>query len=163
MTSIATPTAIGSIPTPSRRTAPSWGMFAELDERARGDLSRSSRRSRQMRPAGSPQQKMRDFYRSYVDTDTIERAGLTPAQPALQAIESAHTYEELARLIGRPRPGSAKRPSGLYQHRSEESRPLHRRSSRRAAWHARSRLLPEGRAGVRHAARRSTSRTCSAC
>lgn len=52
-------------------------------------------------PPGSPERKVRDFYRSYLDTDAIERAGLTPAQPALQAIAAAQTYDDLSRLMGR--------------------------------------------------------------
>jgi putative endopeptidase len=80
----------------------SWGVFAELDERAREDLRRLVEAIPADVPHGSPQQKVRDFYRSFVDTDAIERAGLTPAQPGLQAIAAAHTYEELSRLMGSP-------------------------------------------------------------
>ena len=96
---------------PADRT--SWGVFAELDERARGDLKQIIEAIPADAPPGSPQQKIRDFYRSYVDTDAIERAGLTQAQPALQAIESAHTYEELSRLIGR-RDLDVKAPIQIY-------------------------------------------------
>lgn len=79
-----------------------WGVFAELDERAREDLRQLVEALPADAPPGSPQRKVRDFYRSYIDTDAIERAGLGPAQPALQAIAAARTYEELSRLIGRP-------------------------------------------------------------
>jgi putative endopeptidase len=91
----------------------SWGVFAELDERARGDLKQMIEAIPADAPPGSPQQKIRDFYRSYMDTAAIERAGLSQAQPALQAIESAHTYEELARLIGR-RDLDLKAPIQIY-------------------------------------------------
>ena len=52
-------------------------------------------------PAGSNEQKVGDFYRAYMDTDAINRAGLAPAQPALNAIAAARTRAELARLMGR--------------------------------------------------------------
>jgi putative endopeptidase len=80
----------------------SWGTFAELDERARSDLRQIVEWIPAEAAPGSVQQKIRDFYRSYVDTDAIERAGLTPAQPGLQAIAAARTYEELSSLMGRP-------------------------------------------------------------
>lgn len=85
---------------PADRSA--WGVFAELDERARGDLRQIVETIPADAAPGGPQQKIRDFYRSYIDTDAIERAGLAPAQPALQAIAAARTYEELSRLMGRP-------------------------------------------------------------
>ena len=85
---------------PADRSA--WGVFAELDERARGDLKQIVEAIPADAAPGGPQRKIRDFYRSYIDADSIERAGLTPAQPALQAIATAHTYEDLSRLMGRP-------------------------------------------------------------
>ncbi len=90
---------IDTNPIPADRT--SWGVFAELDENARKNLRGIVEAIPADAPPGSTEQKVRDLYRSYLDTDAIERAGLTPAQPALQAIASAHTYEELSRLIGR--------------------------------------------------------------
>ena len=80
----------------------SWGVFAELDERARADLRQIVEAIPADAPHGSPQQKVRDFYRSFIDTDAIEHAGLTPAQSGLQAIAAAHTYEDLSRLMGTP-------------------------------------------------------------
>jgi putative endopeptidase len=91
----------------------SWGVFAELDERAREDLRQIIESIPADAAPGTPQQKIRDFYRSYVDTDGIEHAGLTRAQPALEAIASAHTYEELSRIIGR-RDLDIKAPIQLY-------------------------------------------------
>jgi len=79
-----------------------WGVFTELDERARADLRQIIEAIPADAAPGSPQQKIRDFYRSYIDADAIERAGLAPAEPGLQSIESAHTHEELSRLMGRP-------------------------------------------------------------
>ncbi len=80
----------------------SWGSFAALDENARINLRGIVEGLPDGAPPGSPQKKVRDMYRSYVDTDAIERAGLTPAQPGLNAIATAKTHEDLCRLMGRP-------------------------------------------------------------
>jgi len=85
---------------PADRT--SWSVFAQLDEVARENLRGIVEAIPADSPPGSPEKKVRDFYRSYIDTDAIERVGITPAQPALQQIASSHTYEELSRLIGKP-------------------------------------------------------------
>ncbi len=90
-----------------------WGVFDELDERAREDLRQIVEALPADAPHGSPEQKIRDFYRSYVDTAAIERAGLSQAQPALQTIDSAHTYEELSRIIG-SRDLDVKAPIAVY-------------------------------------------------
>src|SRR5690242_1819561 len=47
----------------------SWGVFAELDERARADLRQIIEAIPADAVPGSAAQKIRDFYRSYVDTD----------------------------------------------------------------------------------------------
>ena len=90
-----------------------WGVFDELDERARENLRKMVEAIPADAPRGSAQQKIRDFYRSYVDTAAIERAGLSQAQPALQTIDSAHTYEELSRIIG-SRDLDVKAPISVY-------------------------------------------------
>jgi putative endopeptidase len=53
-------------------------------------------------PAGSNAQKVRDLYRTYLDTDTIEKLGLTPVKPMLASIAAARTHEDVAKLLGRP-------------------------------------------------------------
>ena len=55
-----------------------------------------------MRPEGSDEQKVGDFYRAYLDTDTIEQKGLAPARPGLDAIAAARTTTSCTRLMGRP-------------------------------------------------------------
>jgi len=53
---------------------------------------------------GLPRSEKRivDAYDSYLDTDTIDAAGLAPAQPYLDAIGGAHTLDALAALWGSP-------------------------------------------------------------
>jgi len=80
----------------------SWGSFAELADRAEHQIRAITEALPADAPAGSTEQKAGDFYRAYLDTDTIERNGLTPAQPGLKAIAAARSHEQLATLIGRP-------------------------------------------------------------
>lgn len=59
----------------------SWGSFVELADRAEGQIRAIEESLPQDAPQGSTEQKAGDFYRAYLDTDTIERNGLTPARP----------------------------------------------------------------------------------
>ena len=85
---------------PADRT--SWGSFVELADQAEHQVRTIAESLPADAPQGSTQQKAGDFYRAYLDTETIERNGLAPAQPGLQAIAAARTHEQLADLMGRP-------------------------------------------------------------
>ena len=85
---------------PTDRT--SWGTFMQLSDEADDKLRRIVEALPVDAPSGSTARKVGDFYRTYLDTDTIERLGLAPAQPGLDAIASVRTHEDLARLMGRP-------------------------------------------------------------
>jgi putative endopeptidase len=80
----------------------SWSTFAVLanqaEERLRGLVEGLPAEA----PAGSTEQKVSDLYRAYLDTDSIERLGLTPAKPMLAAIAAVRTHEDVAKLLGRP-------------------------------------------------------------
>jgi putative endopeptidase len=80
----------------------SWGSFVELTDRAEHQIRTIAESLPPDAPQGSTEQKAGDFYRAYLDTDAIERNGLAPAQPGLQAIAAARTHEQLAALMGRP-------------------------------------------------------------
>ena len=80
----------------------SWGSFAILRERSLQQMREILEALPKDSPAGSNQQKLGDFYRAYLDTDAIDRAGLAPARAGLDAIAAARTHEELARQMGRP-------------------------------------------------------------
>jgi len=79
-----------------------WGTFAILDNEAEKQVKGLIEALPGDAPAGSVQQKVGDFYRTYIDTAAIERAGLEPAREVLSAIDAARTHEDLAKLIGRP-------------------------------------------------------------
>lgn len=89
-----------------------WGTFDELateaEERVRGLIQSLPRNAR----PGSLEQKVGDYYRAYLDTDAIEKAGLAPARPALAAIDKAASHADIARLMGEPRLGLAS-PIGI--------------------------------------------------
>ena len=80
----------------------SWGSFALLRERSLQQVREILEALPKDSPAGSNGQKLGDFYRAYLDSDAIDRAGLAPAQAGLGAIAAARTHEDLARLLGRP-------------------------------------------------------------
>jgi putative endopeptidase len=79
-----------------------WGSFDELQERALQQLRELLDALPSDAASGSNERKLRDFYRAYLDTDAIDRAGLAPARPGLDAIAAASTHEDLARLMSRP-------------------------------------------------------------
>jgi putative endopeptidase len=80
----------------------SWGSFAMLRERSLQQVREILESLPEDSPAGSTGQKLYDFYRSYLDTDAIERAGMSSAKPVLEAIAAARTHEEIAAFMGRP-------------------------------------------------------------
>jgi len=80
----------------------SWSTFAELANEAEQRLKQIIEGLPANAPAGSNEQKVGDMYRAYLDTGTIERLGLAPAQPMLDAIAAARTHEDIARIMGRP-------------------------------------------------------------
>ncbi|MBV8741252.1 MAG: M13 family metallopeptidase, partial [Sinobacteraceae bacterium] len=52
--------------------------------------------------AGTPAQKIGDFYSSFLDQDALDALGLAPAMPALQRIEAARNRSDIATLFGLP-------------------------------------------------------------
>jgi putative endopeptidase len=51
-------------------------------------------------PAGSNQRKIADFYAAYMNTDAIEKHGLAPLKPQLDAIDAIASRQDLARVLG---------------------------------------------------------------
>src|SRR5258706_1436509 len=77
-----------------------WASFTELQERnwfliheilestCKGELK-----------ANSPEEKVRDFYRSAIDTNRLEQLGFKPLEADLKRIETVATVEDLFRLL----------------------------------------------------------------
>jgi putative endopeptidase len=81
---------------------PRWGTFDQLAEEADERVRKLIQNLPAHAPAGSIEQKVGDYYRAFMDESAIEAAGLKPAQPALNAIGAAHSYQDIATLMGRP-------------------------------------------------------------
>jgi len=88
-------------PVPS--TESRWGAFNVLDKqnkevRLKGiilDLA-----SKKDLKKGTEEQQISDFYRSYYDTATIEKLGITPLQPYLDKINAIQTLEDWTKVSG---------------------------------------------------------------
>lgn len=81
----------------------SWSTFSMLRAGAEADVKAIvDDVVREPHAAGSIEQKITDFYRSYLDTAAIEAAGLTPVMADLSSIAAARTHADVARLMGRP-------------------------------------------------------------
>src|SRR3569833_215605 len=85
---------------PADRT--SWSTFVVLADEAERQLRQHVEGLSTMAKVGTNEKKVGDFYRTYVDTDTIERLGLSPVKASLDAIAAVKTHEDVARLMGRP-------------------------------------------------------------
>ena len=80
------------------------GAFTLLSEKSTADV-KALMDELMAKPADSlsaDERRIVDSYRSYLDTDAIEAAGLAPAQPYLQRIYGATTLDALAMLWAEP-------------------------------------------------------------
>src|SRR5207237_3932073 len=75
--------------------------FNELQERSLQQLRGILEALPEDATPGSNIRKLRDFYGAYLDTDAVERAGLTPARAGLEAIAAARTHADIGRLMAR--------------------------------------------------------------
>ncbi|MBV7316476.1 M13 family metallopeptidase [Shewanella sp. NIFS-20-20] len=64
--------------------------------------------------SGSNQQKIGDFYNSYMNTDLLEQLGATPIAPLLAEIANAKSHDELAGVMGKLLINGAGIPMGFY-------------------------------------------------
>ena len=80
----------------------SWGSFQMLGAKAEEDTRTVVMRvaSTSQKP-GSIEQKVADFYNSYLDTKTIDALGLKPFEGDLAMIAGLKTHEDVARAMGR--------------------------------------------------------------
>ena len=80
-----------------------WGSFdilvAKSEEDVRAVIEAAASGSL---ASGSVARKVVDRYRSYLDTDAIERLGLDPVRKDLARIDSLETHDDIARLIASP-------------------------------------------------------------
>src|SRR5215203_603186 len=86
--------------TPIPAKYPEYGVSRNLDirseEAVREIIADSARANGE---PGTIQQKIADAYRSFLDADSIDKAGLAPAQPYLLKIQAAHSLSDIADLF----------------------------------------------------------------
>jgi putative endopeptidase len=70
----------------------------EVTEKHTADLIKNAGGSNPA--AGSNARKIADYYAAYMDTAAIDKAGLTPIKPELDAIDAIKSREDLARVLG---------------------------------------------------------------
>ena len=81
----------------------SYGIFTTLDELSQQRVREIIEQAAAAHPAqGTPEQKIGDFYASYMDQATIDAAGLKPIQDDLDRINAAKTQKDIAVLFGSP-------------------------------------------------------------
>jgi len=85
------------IPADRSSTGAFYDIF-EVTEKHTADLIRNAGAGNPA--AGSNARKIADYYAAYMDTAAIDKAGLTPIKPDLDAIEAIKTREDLARVLG---------------------------------------------------------------
>src|SRR5262245_135298 len=86
---------------PADRTR--WGSFNALAAKSEEDVKNLVQQvSSHANPAGSPEQKVADFYSSYMDTKAIDAAGLKPFQTDLARLAVLKDANDVATLMGDP-------------------------------------------------------------
>ncbi|MBS0558216.1 MAG: M13 family metallopeptidase [Proteobacteria bacterium] len=79
----------------------STGTFFEVFEKAEKHTSDLIRNAGASNPAaGSNARKIADYYAAYMDEAAIDKAGLNPLKPELDAITAIKTRADLARVLG---------------------------------------------------------------
>lgn len=80
----------------------SWSGGSELVEHNKSQLHQilENARGDKSAPAGSPTRHVGDFFASAMDTDRLEKLGVTPVQPALRQIGTIKNTEDLFRVLG---------------------------------------------------------------
>lgn len=78
-----------------------WGSFDELRDSAdKQVLAIIQTLATKAADAGSDEQKIGDFYRSYMDIATLDQLGLTPLNAGFERIAAVKTHADLATLWG---------------------------------------------------------------
>jgi len=90
----------------------SYGVAEKLDDEARANVRKIIEEAAASKAAsGSVEQKIGDFYASFMDTARIESAGIKALKPDLDHIAAAKSVADLSRLFGEP---GYQSPIGVY-------------------------------------------------
>ncbi len=86
---------------PADRTR--WGTFDMLREKSDNDVRTIIEEIALAGGApGTIQQKIADYYNSFLNQDAIDAAGLAPIQPEIDQIDALRTHEQVIRLMATP-------------------------------------------------------------
>jgi putative endopeptidase len=81
----------------------SFGIFTKLDELSQRRIRAIIEEAAAAHPAqGTPEQKIGDYYASFMDEAAIEANGLNPIRAELDRITAAKTKKDIATLFGAP-------------------------------------------------------------
>jgi putative endopeptidase len=101
---------LDTVPIPDDKA--SYGVAEKLDDEARANVRTIIEEAAAAKaPSGSVEQKIGDFYASFMDTARIEKAGIAALKPELDRIAAAKTPADLSRLFGEP---GYQSPIGVY-------------------------------------------------
>jgi predicted metalloendopeptidase len=90
----------------------SYGVAEKLDDEARANVRQIIEDAAAAKAAaGTVEQKIGDYYASYMDTARVEAAGIGPLQPELDRIAAVKAPADLSRLFGEP---GFQSPIGVY-------------------------------------------------
>jgi putative endopeptidase len=91
-----------------------WGVWDVLDEKSRADTRAILEEAAAAHAAaGTNQQKIGDYYASFMDEAAIEAKGTAPLKPQLDAIAAIQDYHQLAAAMGHALYAGDAMPVGL--------------------------------------------------
>ena len=100
---LITPTANGFVKPNYHRTVLRWGAFYMLHEKSQEDVRtvvEAVSQAENVEP-GSAAQKIRDFYNSYMDTETATERSVEAIRSELDMIADIESRDDLFRVIGK--------------------------------------------------------------
>ncbi|WOT05476.1 M13 family metallopeptidase [Shewanella youngdeokensis] len=107
-------TWLANTPIPSDKS--NYGSFSVLYEQSQASLRTiiEASAAKKNKEKGSSEQKVGDFYASYMNTSALEALGITPLNGQLAAIRSASTHKDIAALMGNLLVNGISMPFGFY-------------------------------------------------
>lgn len=102
--------------TPIPADKSNYGAFSVLYDESQKALKQivEDAAAKQNKAAGSNEQKIGDFYASYMNTDKLEQLGGTPIKASLDAIVAAGDHKALAGLMGKLLTNGSSIPFGFW-------------------------------------------------
>lgn len=105
---------LANTPIPADKS--NYGAFSVLYEQSQNALKKiiDETAASPNKVAGSSEQKVGDFYASYMNTDTVEKLGISPLSDQLADIALATDHNDIASLMGSLLVSGVQMPFGFY-------------------------------------------------